>query len=77
MSHGTFRIFLMHIITSVRNTYVNTFERYPPSHKAANFSWRMNAERVSAKDVLAMRRIGAFMKYEQNTPLFKAGMNAE
>jgi hypothetical protein len=34
---------------------------YPPSQKAANFSWRMNAERVSAEDMLAMRRIATFV----------------
>ncbi len=34
---------------------------YPPSQKAANFSWRMNAERVSAEAVLAVRRIAAFI----------------
>jgi hypothetical protein len=34
---------------------------YPPSQKAANFSWRMNAERISAEAVLAMRRIAAFI----------------
>jgi hypothetical protein len=33
----------------------------PPSQKAANFSWRMNAERVSAEAVLAVRRIAAFI----------------
>jgi len=34
---------------------------YPPSQKAANFSWRMNAKRVSTEAVLAMRRIAAFI----------------
>jgi len=34
---------------------------YPPSQKAANFSWRMNAERVSAEAVLAILRIAAFI----------------
>jgi hypothetical protein len=34
---------------------------YPPSQKAANFSWRMNEERVSAEAVLVMRRIAAFI----------------
>jgi len=34
---------------------------YPPSQKAANFSWRMNSERVSAKAVLAMGRIALFI----------------
>jgi len=34
---------------------------YPPSHKPANFGWRMNVERVSAKAVLVMRRIAAFI----------------
>ena len=34
---------------------------YPPSQKAANFSWRINAEMVSAEAVLAMRRIAAFI----------------
>jgi len=34
---------------------------YPPSQKAANSSWRMNAGRVSAKAVLAMRRIASFI----------------
>jgi len=33
---------------------------YPPSQRAANFSWRMNAKRVSAEAMLAMRRIAAF-----------------
>src|SRR4030043_930515 len=34
---------------------------YPPSQRAANSSWRMNAERVSSKAVLAMRRIATFI----------------
>jgi hypothetical protein len=34
---------------------------YPPSQKAANLSWRMNAERVPADAVLAMRGIAAFI----------------
>jgi len=34
---------------------------YPPSQRAANFSWRMNAERVSSEAVLVMRRIAAFI----------------
>jgi hypothetical protein len=34
---------------------------YPPSQKAANFNWRMNAERVSAKAVLAVGRIASFI----------------
>jgi hypothetical protein len=34
---------------------------YPPSQKAANSSWRMNAKRVSAKAVLAMGRIASFI----------------
>jgi hypothetical protein len=34
---------------------------YPPSQKAANSGWRMNAERVSAEAVLAMWRIAAFI----------------
>ena len=33
---------------------------YPPSQRAANFSWRMNAKRVSAEAMLAIRRIAAF-----------------
>jgi hypothetical protein len=45
---------------SVRSEYL-TMILYPPSQKAANFSWRMNAERVSAKAVLAMRRIDAYI----------------
>ena len=34
---------------------------YPPSQKAANFIWRMNAKRVSAKAMLAMGQIAAFI----------------
>jgi hypothetical protein len=34
---------------------------YPPSQEAANYSWWMNAERVSAKAVLAMGRIASFI----------------
>jgi len=34
---------------------------YPPSQRAANSSWRMNAKRVSAEAVLAMRRIAALI----------------
>jgi hypothetical protein len=39
----------------------NNTDSYPPSQKAANSSWRMNAERVSAKAVLAMGRIASLI----------------
>jgi len=38
-----------------------TGKTYPPSQRAANSSWRMNAKRVSAEAVLAMRRIAALI----------------
>jgi hypothetical protein len=36
-------------------------QSYPPSQKAVNSSWRMNAERVSAKAMLAMGRIASII----------------
>jgi hypothetical protein len=42
-------------------TELHLRKNYPPSQKAANSSWRMNAERVSTGAVLAMRRIAAFI----------------
>jgi len=48
------------IVSGFVDLFKTTSNLYPPSQKAANFSWRMNAERVSAKAMLAMRRIASF-----------------
>jgi hypothetical protein len=56
-----FRIYqVIKRVTSLTNSERSNL-LYPPSQKAANFSWRMNAERVSTEAVLAMRQIAAFI----------------
>jgi len=56
---AAYGISVMEIITGSSDSVV--LEDYPPSQRAANSSWRMNAERVSAEAVLTMRRIAAFI----------------
>jgi hypothetical protein len=53
--------FYLPVISRSWKNIAKPLSNYPPSQKAANSSWRMNAERVSAEAVLAMRRIAAFI----------------
>jgi hypothetical protein len=49
------------IVSGFVDLFKTTSNLYPPSQEAANFGWRMNAIRVSAKAMLAMGRIASII----------------